>query len=190
MILSKREKYISIFAAVAIGLLVADWYILSPLLERRDRLQKEIAQVTQRAWEPAQQLIRNKNRTQQRWQEMKAAGLQTERPAAESQVLHAVRDWATESGMSLSSVKPDRAEPEKQFQKLTIRATGTGTMGSVARFLERLHKGSIPLRVVEFQIGSRKEATDDLALQIGVSTLYLPPETEKKAGTIGREAKP
>jgi hypothetical protein len=31
------------------------------------------------------------------------------------------------------------------------------------------------------QISSRKEGTDDLSLQIGISTLYLAPETEKSS---------
>jgi hypothetical protein len=92
-----------------------------------------------------------------------------------------VQRWAQESGITLSSLKPDRPESEKQFQKITIRATGSASMQSIARFLNRIQTSPKPLRISDIQITSHKEGTDELAIHIGVSTLFLAPEVPKPA---------
>ncbi|MCY3019323.1 MAG: hypothetical protein NTW87_09900, partial [Planctomycetota bacterium] len=79
-------------------------------------------------------------------------------------------------GLTLSSVKPDRPESKGQVKEIHVQATGTGPMEAVARFLWRMHSASFPLKITEFQLGSRTDGTNDLALQLKVSTLYYATE--------------
>ena len=78
--------------------------------------------------------------------------------------------------MTLSSLKPERTEKEKDFFKITFRATGGGSMAQVGRFLWRIETAQVPVRVTDVTITSRKPGTDDLAVQLGIATSYLAPE--------------
>jgi Tfp pilus assembly protein PilO len=181
VILSKRERTAAIVAITAISALVLDRFLLTPLLDRRTQVQDQLRLLTDNKLTPALTLLDNNRRMTPRWKEMVAAGIKSDASAAESQVLNDVQRWAQDSGLILSSLKPDRPEQEKQFQKITIRATGSTSMQSIARFLNRIQTSPKPLRISDIQITSHKEGTDDLALHIGVSTLYLVPEVEKPA---------
>ena len=186
MILSKRERTAAIVAITAISALVLDRFLLTPLLDRRTQVHDQLRLLTDNELTPALTLLNNNRRMTPRWKEMVAAGIKSDASAAESQVLNDVQRWAQDSGLTLSSLKPDRPEQEKQFQKITIRATGSTSMQSIARFLNRIQTSPKPLRISDIQITSHKEGTDDLALHVGVSTLYLVPEVEKppKIGAV------
>ena len=68
------------------------------------------------------------------------------------------------------------------MREITFQAAGTGPMSAVARFLWRMETAPFPLRVEELQVGARREGTDDLSLQLRVSTLYLAAEQQRPAG--------
>jgi len=59
-------------------------------------------------------------------------------------------------------------------------------MNAIARFLWRVETAGIPIRLKELQLGSRKEGTDDLTLQLRLSTLYQ--ATPSPAPTSGAAA--
>lgn len=111
-------------------------------------------------------------------------GLQSNRPsgAAESQVLHALGRWAGETGLGLVSLQPERLTEETLLPEIEFRASGTGSMATVSRFLWRLETAEIPLRIKGLQLTSRKDGQDDLSLQLTFSTLYVPTdETDRPA---------
>ena len=109
-----------------------------------------------------------------RWREMSNKGLTDDPAEAESQALHAVRDWSEETGLALSSVKPERLGGGDGVRQITFRAAGTGTMRAVGRFLWQMESADIPLRIHDLQLGSRTEGRDALSLQLRFSTLYAP----------------
>jgi hypothetical protein len=175
MKLSSREKWIGIGAVALLGALVFDQLLLSPLLIRLQVADTDVAE-TQRLLSRAQQVFQNSTRARKRWNELAGTSLTTDASAAESQLLNRVRDWSQGADLSLSSLKPERTEREKDFQKATIRATGSGSMQQIARFLNSIHSADIPVRISDLQITSRKEGTDDLQLQIGIATIFVPPQ--------------
>ena len=59
-----------------------------------------------------------------------------------------------------------------------MRVTANGGMAAVAGFLWRVESAKLPLRIKDVQIGGR-EGSDDLSLQMQVSTLYLAPPSTK-----------
>ncbi|MBM4016953.1 MAG: hypothetical protein FJ288_01280 [Planctomycetes bacterium] len=173
MILSRRERLIICLAAVAVALLVLDRYAVTPLLDYRAALENQ-KQGLLVEMERAAALLAHKHRIAPKWKEMTAAGLKHDPSEAESQILHAVRDWSAEAGLKLTSLKPDRLPDKRSLQEITFQAAGTGSMNAVARFLWRIETAKVPIRVKELQLGARKEGTDDLALQLRLSTLYQP----------------
>ena len=172
MILSKRERYIAIATLCAVAVLLGDRYVLTPVLDRqtqldaeRQRLVADLARV--------QALFRRKKRLGSTWQQMIAAGLGSQPAEADSRVLRAVRDWSRSSGLTLSSLKPERATEAHGLRAIAFHASGTGPMLAVAGFLWQLQTAPFPLKVTELQIGARKAGSDDLTMQVRLSSLCL-----------------
>ena len=107
--------------------------------------------------------------------QQRAAGNASE---TESQLQNNVVSWAQDAGLTLPAVKSERTEKEKDFYKFTVRATGTGTMQQIGRFLYRMQTAQVPVRVSELTISTRKEGTDDLSVQMAISTIYLASEAD------------
>jgi hypothetical protein len=63
-------------------------------------------------------------------------------------------------------------------------------MGQIGRFLYRLQTANIPVRIVDMTINSRRDGADDLAIVLGVSTIYLAPEPEKPAPRAAPSRRP
>jgi len=171
MTLSGRERKIALVAALAVALLVADRYLITPALNSYASLSAQKTQLTQKL-ETSARLLERRQRMALKWQEMTESGLGADPARAEGNVLHAVRNWAEETGLTISSMRPDRGDGKDKLAQITVLASGTGTMQSVARFLWRVETTSLPLRIRHLQLGSRKEGADDLSLQLTLSTVY------------------
>ncbi|MFO7959088.1 MAG: hypothetical protein R6X33_18540 [Candidatus Brocadiia bacterium] len=171
MTLSRRETLIAVVAVLAVALLVADRYVITPLMESGAEVEEERRQLMA-AMTNARRLFERQRLMARRWQEMKGGGLASEPSDAEGRILQAVRNWAEEAGLALSSVKPERGEREAGVGEITVVAAGTGNMRAVARFLWHTETTALPLRVRELQLGARTEGQDDLSLQLKLSTLY------------------
>ena len=101
---------------------------------------------------------------------------------AESQVLHALRDWSQDSRLTLSSVKPGKVVERGELLEMSFQAAGTGSMSAVSRFLWRIETARLPIRIHQLQLGARKEGSDDLSLQLSLSSLCLPGARAPAAG--------
>jgi hypothetical protein len=175
MILSRREQIIIAATLFVVAALALDWYVITPLGKWQAAAESQKQSMLDEM-ERARSLLANERRISPKWREMTAAGLKRDPTEAESQVLHAVGDWAKEAGLRLSSLKPERVPEKKRLQEITFQAAGTGTMYAVSRFLWRVETAKVPIRVKEMQLGSRKEGADDLTLTLRLSTLYQAPQ--------------
>jgi Tfp pilus assembly protein PilO len=187
MILSKREKLIAVVAAAAVGLVVLDFYVLTPFLDLRTRQADELQTLTATLNE-ARALFDRRRLLRTEWHAMNAAGLGRSRPEAESVVFHAVRDWAQESGLQLGSLKPGQSVEHPHAMELTFQTAATGPMQAVAGFLWRVESAPLPLRVHQLQLGARKDGEDDLSLQLHLSTLCHMQPADDAAKTARKEA--
>lgn len=189
--LSQRERIIGFTCAGVLGFLALDKVALSPLLERRANL--GVAESTAHVERArSEQVIETAPRQTDRWNGMIAAGLKSEVTEAESQAMRGLHDWANDAGITLMSLQPDRVERAAQkdaaFRQVTLRASGTGSMRSVGRFLHRVQTATIPIRVTDLQVNARKDGTDDLMVTLAVSTLVRSETPAKKPA--GQSATP
>ncbi|MGD2174293.1 MAG: hypothetical protein PVJ27_02735 [Candidatus Brocadiaceae bacterium] len=171
MALSRRETLVAVVAVLAVALLLADRYIVTPTMESRAALEGE-RQRLMGELENGMRLFERRRLMARRWQEMTAGGLLADPSDAEGRVLQAVRDWAREAGLALSSVRPERGEEQGGVGEITVLAAGTGNMRAVSRFLWHAERTALPLRIRELQLGARTDGEDDLTLQLKLSTLY------------------
>jgi Tfp pilus assembly protein PilO len=170
--LTPRERNIFIVVLVLAALWALDELAIGPLLAARSQLQDDTLTATQ-SLEQANHLFTVERLDRRKWEQMTRYGLRTDPAAAESQMLHAIQDWSRDAGLALTGNKPDRAEAQKPFQKITFHVTTTGNLAAVNRFLWDAETATIPMRIEDLTIASRKEGTDDLSLSVAVSTLCI-----------------
>jgi hypothetical protein len=178
MILSKRERIIFGVVAAGAALFLADFFIVQKMQESR-RVAEEIdkPRLANQLQEGTAALSHQRDLAS-KWKEIVDGGLKHDPTEAESQILHALADWSREAGVKLVAVKPERAiereNLKKPLQEITFVASGTGSMSNIRLLLYRIETSKIPLRVKSLQLGSRKEGTDDLSVELRLSTLYEP----------------
>lgn len=186
MMLSKREQYIAIVVAVLIGAWLVNTVLVSPLLAKHDELRAQIDKERQ-DYNRELLAIRAKSRNEDTWsQELKV--LKRDKSEAESQLNGMILAWIEASGINQPSLRVNGTplavpkpggksnEKAKEFMKLTCRFTGSGGMVQVGRFLWQVQTSAIPVRITDMSISARKDNTDDLELNIGLSTLFLSTE--------------
>ena len=175
MILSKRERLIITATLVAVSILVLDRYALTPLLARYSALEarkERLLADTRRA----ESLLTRRRKIVPEWHRILAGSLKRDPAEAESQMLHALRDWSEQAGLNLSLLRPERSTEKTDLREITFHVAGDGTMNSISRFLWCLETADIPTRLKTVQFRSRKEGIDDLSVQLRISTLYLAAE--------------
>ncbi len=189
MVLSKRERYIVLATGLVVAALAADRFLLSPLLSRQSALQtRKAAQV--RELERAEALFKRQRVASTRWKEMEAGGLRRSAGDTENALLHAVRDWSQDARLSLTTVRPERTAQKGRALEVVVQVSGTGSLRAVSRFLWRAESSALPVRVVEAQLGSRREGTDDLTVMVRLSALYIPESAKASpAGGAASDAK-
>ncbi len=177
MTFTKRERVILLVMVAVLAALALDRFALTPLLDRRQAAQAErdrlVAEMAR-----AESLLSRRKVIGPRWRRMTAEGLKPDPAEAESQVLRAIGVWADEARLNLVSLRPERSEEASLLPEIEFRATGTGSMAAVSRFLWRLETASIPLHIKNLELASRREGTDNLSVQLKMSTLYRPPPSE------------
>lgn len=188
MVLSKRERYVVVATLISLTILLFDRVILGQIQQRRAAREMERRRILGEL-ERARVTFARKKQLMQRWQQMLDAGMRFGPAQAESHILHAIRNWSQESGLSLSSLRPERAAQKGDLREITFQASATGRLNAVVGFLSRLESSPIPIKVVELQLGTRKEGTDDLSLQLRISALSqaAEPRTNQGAAAIARE---
>jgi hypothetical protein len=172
MVLSKREKYILLVTLIVVTTLVADRYVVTPLMSVWAQVKAEKEGLIDQM-NYAQSLFRRKALMERKWQDMISSGLERDVSKTESKVLNAVRQWSQECDFVLSSVKPERVAGQEALQQITFQVAGTGTMQSVGRLIWRIENAQLPIRIEDIQLGSRTEGVDDMSLQLKLSAIYL-----------------
>ena len=160
------------------GLLALDKVVYTPLMTRWTEIESKTTDSSKELI-AANKLIKESRQKNRDWAAMIGNRLPRDASTAESQILSSVRDWASESRLGLSSVKPERTEKEKDFYKITFRATANGNMSQVSRFLYHVQTSTVPARITDMTVTTRKEGTDELTLNVGIATIYPVPDSEK-----------
>jgi hypothetical protein len=182
--LSKREKYIALGVGIAVSLWLLDSVLLSPYLSGRETLVTQRDAASQKL-KDADVLFARRKRLQSIWAEMQKGGLKSDPSEADTQAQHAVLDWFDRSGVYLAALKSDpHVSQEGKFQVIKYHIQGEGRMRQIAQLLWAVETATIPVRVDDLSIKPRgREGTDELTVELGISTLSTMPEADRTSGT-------
>lgn len=177
MVLSKRERVILIATVLVVGLSFVDKVIYTPVQARLREMDAERSELLSQVNE-ARSLFDRQKILQPAWQKMLDEGFRND-TEAESRVFRSLGEWSTETGLYVTSTKPDRLSGENGLKEMTFVLAGEGTLEAVARFLWLVETSPLPVKIKQVTLGSANEAGNDMSLQLRLSALYL--DTEEKA---------
>ena len=188
MVISKRERYIAIGAVAAIALLALNSFALSPYLDKRNEIAVDLAKPNKEL-DRSDELFRHQRLLRPVWAKIKNAGLMTDSSDATIQARVSILDSAESAGLFVAGIRTEpRSSQEGQFQVTIFHLTVNGPLYAVSRLLWSTETAGIPLRVNEMQITPRKEGTDDLSVQLTISTISQVPQAAAPAAHPGAAA--
>jgi hypothetical protein len=186
VVLSQRERFIAIgFGAVA-ALAILYWVLLSPMLDWSDTIDKDL-EVARDVQNKDAKLSHKLAQLTKIWDDMKKNGLKTDVAEAQSQLSHAVNEWAMQSGVSVTNTHSDTptlVDQKSGFMQVNFQFTCTGTTSGVAKLLYQIESAKIPIRIDNLRIGSKKDGADDLEIQLNLSTLTMPATPNKPVAYV------
>lgn len=163
----ERQRWLVIIAGAAVGLFLLDRVILGPYLAAwRDRSEQIAALETQVTRGEA--LLGRGEALEQRWELMRRQALPTDRSTAEDEVLRAAARWARESRVNFTSLTPQWRQVDPTHELFDCRASISGGLGEVARFVYELERDPIAVRLDELQVA----ADDDRGRELTVALRF------------------
>ena len=178
MILTKREQKIAIGVGITVALVLMYQYVVGPYFTAQAKINSDTDNVNRQLTD-ANRTLRKERELKHVWAEIIVGGLKTDPNEAESQALNAAREWAQDAGVVLTGLKPLVATREGKFEIIHFNLTCTGSIRQISRLTWALETAPIPVRVNNVLFTPHKEGTDDLGVQMNISTLSLLPESDK-----------
>ena len=184
MALNKREKLIAMVVGISALIFIGDYYVVEPLLANIDDVAAQQRKVTDDL-KKANDVIHNRVAVDRAWRGLMQNGLTTNAADANIKTQHALTEWAQAARVNLETQKSDTPVQVGDFQQLRITLTGSGSMAGISRLIWNIETGPLPLQLGELRIQSRKDGTDDLGLQLTLTTLVFspPPAVKPRAST-------
>jgi Tfp pilus assembly protein PilO len=188
MVLSKRERQIFIVTLSVLVIFLCDRFILEPVLDARTQMMSERQELKQKI-QKASEMIKQKKKAGPEWDNRVNNGLSSDVSVAESTMLNALRNWTQSYGLTLVSIKPERKKGEEgEMKEIIFNLVCSGSMSSVGQFLFQVESTFFPVKIKDFQLGSRAEDGNEMSLQLKLSSIYLG-ETVEKTPSVKKNSK-
>jgi hypothetical protein len=179
MVISKRERYIGIGVAAAVALLVVDHFVWTPYNDRSIAVMTQLADIKIKEAN-ADTTFNTKRTLQKDWDAMRKT-MKTDSSEAESQARSVIRECAEAAGVALSPINAERTPQQQEgFRVISLKVSVSGRMATISRMLWYLESTTVPLRISDLEITSRPENSDEMKMDLTISTLASP--AEKTAG--------
>jgi hypothetical protein len=175
--LGRREKTLLIIAIAVIAALVADRYILSPVLKRRSNM-KDDGEMLRGELEQALSTIKRWKILAPQWEQMKRQGLSGDPSVTEGVVLRYIKDSSLKNDIVIASIQPERLPQETKVREIEFLLSGTGNMNSVTGFLCDMETAPIPLKLKTMQLGAADETGSLMTMQLKMSSIYCKEKTD------------
>lgn len=172
--LVSRQQRLAVIAVLGIALLAGDRLVVGPLTKSWKTRSERIARLKQSVVQ-GNSLIERETIIRSRWDTMRTNTLASQVSVAESQVLKALDRWSRESGVTISSVRPQWRRTTGEHLTLECRADAAGTLSSLTRFLYEAETDPIALKIEAVEIATRDPEGQQLTLGLQVSGLLLEP---------------
>ncbi len=174
MNLEKRERLMAIIAGAALAVMVGDHLILTPIARSWNERSERLADLHKRVVQGGS-LLDRETVLRRRWADMRTNMLATEPSIAQGQVYNALYGWSQESGISITSVRPQVKQANDDSLTLECRADAFGSLSSLTHFLYLIEKDKLGVKIDSLDLTPRDKQADQLNLVVQISGPMLPP---------------
>lgn len=162
-----RKRLLVFLALGAIGILLADQWIVRPLgklwAERSEKIQTLRQSIAR-----GRSILEREDALIHRWEDMRQSALPQDDSNAEGKVEQAVHRWINESGVTLSW-KPQWRQHDDLYRTYDCQSNAEGNLASIFRFLYELETDPLPFHTEEFTIVSSDDKGEKLKLSLRFS---------------------
>ena len=172
MQIKNRQQLLIIVAGAAIGLLMADSLILSPLIASWKARSAKITMLRKQV-DDGEKLLKRADALTSRWLNMQTNALPNNNSEAEQKVLGSFDKWSQDARISVNSITPQWKRDSEDYTTLECRVDAAGTVGTLAKFLFNVERDAMALKIESVEITSRDKDGQNLSLSLQVSGLML-----------------
>jgi hypothetical protein len=185
MNLKKRENLILAVAAACVGLIIANKFFVSPMIETYHVRTTEIAKL-QGDLLRGRSLIKREKEIGDELKNIVKNSLPDDTAIVEKQMFAAIERWKTMSGVTVTSRAPRWEKDvggdipvQAKINKLEFKIAATGNIQSITKFLYEMEADPLAIRVEDVELTSRDAAGKTLTVESRITGLVIAPEGGK-----------
>ena len=169
---NKREKLLLTFALLALVILAGDRLVLGPLINSWQTRAANIIQLKRNVEYGNELLPREKSDTK-KWERYWGVNLNSTNSVAEDEVLRAIENWTGDSGILLTSIKPQWQNHDDRYRTYDIRLVAEGTMQEAVEFVHAIESDGLPLKIEQLELVSREKTGKLISVSVHFTGLQL-----------------
>jgi Tfp pilus assembly protein PilO len=170
--IDNRQKVLAIVAMVAVAALAADRLVFTPLIDLWRDHAHQISELRMNL-DKGKALLVREQAIRDRWDKLQKSALPNDGSAAESKVLTAVERWTRDSGLGVTSIKPQWKQNADDYKTFECRVDATGDIETLMHFLYELERDPLAVRVEDMELSARDDNGLQLSLGVRFSALVL-----------------
>lgn len=181
MNINKRQQLLAIAAVALVGFFVLDKLVIGPMTVSWKDRSATIAKLRESIRQGRSTLDREQT-TRNRWNDMRRKSLPINASDAESAVLQKFYDWAKDSRISVSSIKPQwKRGATDDYSLFECRVDASGSLSTITRFLyevehsPRSTNSPMAFKLESVEVSARDNDGQQLTLGLLVTGLRLAP---------------
>mgnify|MGYP006279800119 FL=1 len=177
-----NRQRILFWAAISVFLaLIADRTLFTPALQFYQARRLKIQQLQPRLAK-ARGAASQAELWEMRMDRCRRNALPVNASAAENMVITMVRDWANETGLTISSMRTNWTTGKSRDAVLEIRLNGSGNIEAASRFLYAAETAAAPLQTAKVTLFAPKDAARGIELTAELHTILWIDGSPSSAG--------
>ena len=177
MQIKNRQQLLVIVAVSAVTLFAADKLLLGPLVSAWD-LRATRIKVLRSQVARGKMLVQRERGIRNHWAEMQGRALTNNTSAAEQLVFRTLDGWAQETGVVVNAITPQWKQDADDHATYECRIDASGDLSRLSRFLYRIERGALALRLDAVELSARDKEGQQLSLGLQLSGLMLNPPSK------------
>lgn len=151
--------------------------LVRPALNHQQTYKQLVPKVAERSDELARaraDLKTMQDQLEQTGARLDALPLRLEQASRVNSRVARLADLASEMGLEVHEMLPDKARSGKRYDVVPISLSGAGDYNHVTRFMQRVHDSFADIAVMRFDLASDNPGSDDATFDIDLAWYTLP----------------
>ena len=110
---------------------------------------------------------------EEEWRTYIESNLNSDNSIAEDAVLRAIENWRGDSGILLTSFKPQWQNHDDRYRTWNVRLVAEGTMREAVEFVHAIESDELPLKIEQLELASREKTGKLVSVSVRFTGLQL-----------------